>query len=300
MRLLACLLALALPLAACTPGEGDDDNEPTPAPEHVPDAPAELAELTDGECPDLSEPGTSTFSSAGLERTVTVLFPEDAPAGMPVMFYWHALGTGAAQWIGWFGLEAFAEDNEMIVVVPSSRPGELFEWDWVNPDEGDAQLYDDLRTCVVTELEADITRVHSAGFSAGGVWTTWLAMHRSETLATIYAMSGGTVVNLPYVAPTRKIPVFLMSGGPTDVWPNQQFPVADFETATQDFSAALREAGHFVVQCAHTGGHQPGPGAEGMMEDWITAHEFDVRSPWDGGGRSDEDFEDYCWLLETE
>jgi len=298
MRPIALILALLVPMLACAPVAGDDD--PTPGPEAQPDAPADLAELTDGECPDLSGSGTSTFSSFGIDRTVTVLMPDDAPAGLPVMFFWHALGTPPSYWIDAFSLDDFAEDNNIIVVVPESRPGELFEWDWVNPLEGDAQLYDDLRTCVVEELDADTTRVYAAGFSAGAVWTTWLAMHRADTLATVFSMSGGTVVNLPYAEPARKLPVFLMSGGPTDVWPDQQLPLADFETATQDFSASLREDGHFVVQCLHNYGHTPGPGSEGMMEDWLLVHTFDVASPWNGGDRSGDDFEDYCWLPEID
>ncbi|MCP4867241.1 MAG: hypothetical protein GY898_00805 [Proteobacteria bacterium] len=297
MRPLALLLALLLPVLACTPTEPEDES--TPPAEDEPDAPAELAELTDGECPDL-EDGTSSFSSGGIERTVTLIVPDGDTAGMPVMFFWHSLGTTAADWASWFHLESFAEDNGVIVVLPDSRENEPFEWDWVNPDEGDSQLYDDLRTCVVEGFDADITRVYASGFSAGAVWVTWLAMHRADTLATVYAMSGGTVVNLPYTAPSRQLPVFLMSGGPSDVWPNEQVPVADFETATQDFSQSLRDDGHFVVQCQHNGGHTPGPGAEGMMEDWIMAHEFDVTSPWNGGGRDGDDFEDYCWLPEAD
>lgn len=288
------LLSLFLLATACTEPEPDpQDEEPTPEAEPDPDPPAPLAELSEGECPDLSAPGTSTFLSAGLQREVTVLFP-DEPEGLPVIFFWHALGTTAAQWIAWFDLEEFAEDA--IVVVPSSRETEPFEWDWVAGEEADGPLYDDLRTCVVQELGGDIDRVIATGFSAGAVWTTWLAMHRGDTLATIFAMSGGTVVNLPYEPPAQSMPVFVMSGGETDVWPNQQFPVADFETATQEFSESLIAAGHFVVQCRHDGGHQPGPGAQGMMEDWVFGHRYDVESPWADGTESVDDFEDYCFL----
>ncbi len=289
------LFLMAL-LLACAPAAETDDDDDVADEVPDPDPPAALAELSSGECPDLSEPGTSTFLSAGLERTVTVLFPEDGPAGMPVLFYWHSLGTTASQWINWFGLNSLAEDEEVIVIVPASLDTELFEWDWVNPDEGDAQLFDDLRTCAVTELEADVGRVYSAGFSSGGVWTTWLAMHRSEQLAAIYSMSGGTVINLPYETPARKIPVFAMSGGDADVWPNEATPLADFETATQELVAALLADGHFVVQCEHDYGHSPGDNAEDMMAEWLLRHEYDVPSPWDAGGRSlTEDFDDYCF-----
>ncbi len=295
MRSVSLLFASLLLLVGCpTAPDPDPEGEEDPTPEEVvPDPPAGLTELSDGECPDLSEPGTSTFSSAGLQREVTVLFP-DEPEGLPVVFFWHALGTPAAQWIGWMDLNGLAEDA--IVVVPSSRDSEPFEWDWVDGESADGPLYDDLRTCVIDELGGDIDRVMAAGFSAGAVWTTWLAMHRGDTLATIFAMSGGTVVNLPYVTPAQDLPAFLMSGGETDVWPNQQFPVADFETATQEFSESLIADGHFVVQCRHDGGHTTGPGSRDMMEDWLFAHAYDIPSPWATGEESADDFEDYCFV----
>ncbi len=50
---------------------------------------AALAELSDGDCPDMS--GTSTFSSGGLERTVRIVAPDDAEGPMPVFFTFHGL-----------------------------------------------------------------------------------------------------------------------------------------------------------------------------------------------------------------
>jgi predicted esterase len=299
-RTLLALLALALilPLAGCPPAPDDDDDkvdDDDDATEDPGPQPAELAELSDGECPDFSSTGASTFSSAGLQRTVHTFFPDDPQPGMPVLFFWLSLGTTAQQWIGWFDLDDLAEDREMIVVVPESLEDNMFEWDWVQPDDADAPLYDDLRTCLATELEADMSQVYAAGHSAGGVWTSWLAMHRADTLATVWISSGGLVPNLPYAQPSMQTPMFLMSGGDDDLW-----TVINFDEAVQNFSEALLADDHFILQCRHDYGHTPPPAGAEMMEDWIRRHDFGEASPWgpEGSRSVEEDFEDYCFIAE--
>ena len=83
-----------------------------------------------------------------------------------------------------------------------------------------------------------------------------------------------------------------MSGGPTDVYAN----MIDFEQATTDLSAELLDDGHFVVQCRHTQGHTPGPGARGMMEDWLDNHRYGGTSPWQTGDEEVSDLATYCFV----
>lgn len=293
------LLLLGALLIACPTGNGDDDDsagavDDDDATDPLPE-PAELTELTDGECPDLSQPGVSTFSSSGLQRTVHTFFPDDAPADMPVVFFWHALGTTPNQWIGWMDLDGLADDLGAIVFVPQSRESEMFEWDWVDGEAADGPLFDDLRTCAAQELDADMSRVMTAGFSAGAVWASWLAMHRADTLATAFIMSGGLVVNLPWSEPAHDLPLYMMSGGATDTW-----SFINFDDATEAMVVELLAADHFVVQCRHDGGHNPGPNARAMMEEWLDAHSFGLPSPWATGDADMGDLDDYCWVAPDE
>ncbi len=292
------LLLLAALLIACPAGSspddddsvaGDDDDATDPLPQ-----PSDLTELTDGECPDFSEPGASTFSSSGIQRTVYTYFPEDKPADMPVVFFWHALGTTPQDWINAFDLDDLAEELGAIVYVPRSRESEMFEWDWVAGEEADGPLFDDLRTCAATELEADVRRVAVTGFSAGAVWTSWLTMHRSDALATAFIMSGGLVINLPWSEPEHELPVYMMSGGSNDVW-----SFINFDDATEAMVGELLDAGHFVVQCRHSQGHYPGPSARDMMEEWLGSHAFGEPSPWETGAADMDDLADYCWEAPT-
>ena len=300
LTLLALIALLATLLLGCPTGSrgdnDDDDSGPTEDDDDATDPgpqPAELTELTDGECPDLSAPGVSTFSSAGHERTVHTFFPDDAPEGMPVVFFWHALGTTAQEWIGWMDLDGLADDLGAIVFVPESRSAMAFEWEWTNGETADGPLFDDLRTCAAQELGADMHRVAVSGFSAGALWTTWLMMHRADTLATAFIMSGGVIFNLPYAEPAEDLPVYLMSGGATDVYAGGMI---DFEAATEDLQAELLDDGHFVVRCRHTLGHTTGPSARPMMEAWLGSHAFGQESPWSTGDEEVSDLADYCFV----
>ena len=291
-------LALLL-LAGCPTGDagvGDDDDAATDdddddaGPSAVPGA---LAELSDGECPDLSSPGTKTFRSGGMSRTVLIQFPEDAPEGMPVVFVWHGLGDTPGNMAAWLRTEQLAESNDAIVVVPTATGNFLIEWDYSGTGELDLALYDDLRTCLVTELAADVNRFSSTGFSAGAVWTTALSMHRATSLATVMPMSGGLVTGLDYQTPAYAFPALLASGGAgVDTWGSGVL-LTDFAATSDAFSAALREDGHLVVRCNHGGGHQPHDAASSMMERWLIAHEYGYPSPFadgDLGGLPDDCF----------
>lgn len=290
------LVCIALPLVlligvGCTPlpsddddASDDDDDDATDDDDAGPsDEPAPLATLSNDDCPDLALPGTKSFASGGLTRDVIIQFPEDRPEGMPVIFMWHGLGDTAANMAGWMRTEQFAQDNDAIVVVPSSTGNFFIEWDYSGDGAEDLALFDDLRTCLVNELGADITRFSSTGFSAGGVWTSALSMHRSTSLATILPFSGGLVTGLTYDTPEYTFPALLASGGAgVDTWGAGAL-LQDFAVASDDFATELRDDGHVVVRCNHGGGHQLSSHALQMLEEWMLPHRFGYPSPFDGG-----------------
>lgn len=300
------LFPLILALVGCpagTDGTGDDDDatgEPTPEP--TPEiAQPSAVEDPSGTCPTFVD-GMQSFTSSGMDRQVLVHIPPDLEPGAPVLFYWHSFGTDANYWSSAFGLDDFAEDTGAIVLLPQALESRLFEWDWVtNPDTGewnagaeeDAAVFDDLRSCVITELEADIRRVYSAGFSAGGVWTTFLTQHRSDAIAASFIMSGGNIVNLAWSAPSAKIPVVAMEGGEGDVWPSPAAPVADFHNGVLDFTQNMLDEDQFVVRCTHNLGHSPSQGARGWMEEFLLRHAYGEESPFAGDRAGD--IPDDCW-----
>ena len=178
---------------------GDDTAEETGLPPAPPS-------YTGGVCPDFSGDEV-TFESLGVERTVLMLWP-DEPLGAPVVFAWHWLGGSAQQAISGLELSKLT-DQGYIVVVPTAQEGNLLEWGYFQDadDSFDLALFDDVLSCVDEQYEIDRKRVYSTGFSAGALFTTRLGMKRSQYLAAIAPLSGGTEPFQPYITPERALPV---------------------------------------------------------------------------------------------
>jgi poly(3-hydroxybutyrate) depolymerase len=308
------LLALAW-LAACAPGIKDDDDDDddgatddTAGEEGL--QPAPLAELT-GDCPDLSESGTDTFESSGIEREVTVLVPEDPDGPMGVVFFFHGLMDPtqtphpADYMLDALDMQSVANNTNTIVVAPVSLTMEMFGlaffmWDAARDADDDVVLYDDLRTCTAQQHDVDLSRMTAFGFSGGALFTTVIMGDRGDTLAAAIEASGGSDVVVPlfdnpfsaWVEPEYKMPVLLQSGGTADVWPDPSLTLVDFGAATSNLEGQLVGADHTVIRCEHDQGHTITWAGYEAAIDWATQHVYGEPSPWDEDGVGDWD--DWC------
>lgn len=279
-------------IAACAPAEDADDTDTDAGP-----APADLVEPV-GACPDLSSPGVKTFTSAGQERRAGIWFPADAPADLPVIFAFHGLVTPDFDAIGsmeqGFDLARLAAEEPAIVIAPEALAtnlvvADVLLWGILSEEtrEADLTLFDELRTCVARAFDADLRRVTAFGHSGGGLWTSVLLGERSDVLATGVASSGGTG-DFPapaYTPPGRDLPVLLVDGGPTDVWPDATFPVIPFQTTTLAFRDALVADGHEVAWCEHDLGHFTLPAWWWKtVKGWLRKHRYGQPSPYFGDG----------------
>lgn len=282
--------SLILTLASCSSGDEATDPELAVAP---------LAELSNGECPDLSSPGEKTFRSNGLERTVTIFFPEDRPENMPVVYAFHGLSSPEYDPVGAtiqsFDLDGFAEEERAVVIVPESTVveigafGSFMLWGILDNEADDLALFDDLRTCVANEFDVDLSRVTAWGHSGGGLWTSALLMLRSAVLATGVVSSGGVDLSipvlgdrLPYRTPAELIPAMLITGGDNDIWPDGfPVPIIQFTETTDALEAGLVRDGHYVERCYHDGGHFMMPSWYWrQVSKWLLSHRFGVESPY--------------------
>ncbi len=268
---------ISLLLACAEPG--DVATLPAGAPLDPLGGTAPLADVSGGDCPDLGASGKVTLTSAGVPRVARLYVPDGGSEGRPALFVWHPLGMSARTIAQYMDAEALADAWETTIVVPDSRDENLFEWDFWTVNDYDATLYDDLRTCLVREAGADPTRIATTGMSAGGLWTSWLAVHRADTLATAVPMSGGADPLFEYDTPAVPLPVLLMYGGAADVWGDEGLEV-DFAAATLDFADALAADGNTVVLCDHGLGHTIPPEATDMLAAWLPAHRFGAPSPF--------------------
>ena len=255
---------------------GDDTAEETGLP---PLPPA----YTGGVCPDFSGDEV-TFESLGLERTVLMLWPEE-PQGAPLVYAWHWLDYAtpahdkAEQAITYFELSKLA-DQGYIVVVPTSHEDQLLEWGYFQEadDSSDLALFDDTLSCLNEQYSIDRKRVYSTGFSAGALFTTRLGMKRSQYLAAIAPMSGGTEPFQPYVTPEQDIAVMATWGGPQDL-----FSGLSFEDATLELAEKAAEDGSFVALCEHQGGHTLPSVRVDHARDFFAVHSWGEPSPWADG-----------------
>ena len=242
-------------------------------------APAALAPVAGGNCPDLSQAGTITWQSAGVQRSVITVYPTEMTDKMPVVFVWHPLGGNATMMVTYLQLQRFADQHQAIMVVPDLRAGAQ-TWGFYGDPKYDLALYDDMRTCLSQQKDIDLYRISTTGMSAGGLWSTYLVMHRADSLASAFIMRGGTdPLTLPYKTPTQQIPVLVTWGGSNDTW-GQGAYLIEFEKTTENFRENLVNDGHFVVGCNHNGGHTIPSEAGVMSELWLLNHTYGKPSPF--------------------
>jgi poly(3-hydroxybutyrate) depolymerase len=278
------LWIVGLMLAACGDGDLTTDTLDTEV-EPVFDPVVELgvralAERSDGDCPSMRTSGEKTFSSAGVEREIQVYLPEDVAPGTPALMVWHGLGDSGSSMGSWMQLQLFADTYGVVVVAPESLDSSGDTWRFSPGGSDDLTMFDDLRTCLYDKLEIDLARLYTTGFSFGGLWTTYLTMHRSDAFAASVIMSGGTIpFYLPYETPEHTLPVMVMWGGTGDTYGSGPTEVR-FEDTSMALSASLQSDGHVVAHCVHSGGHTVPNEIHDILSEWIGVHSYGDTSPY--------------------
>ncbi len=258
-----------------------------------------------GTCPVIDDSqGLQSFTSADQERRVRLVVPQDPVDGMRVVFFFHGLvpeGSNPTEnTIDGLDLSSLADEFNTVFIVPESSVWELVGqrfhlWSIEQGTEvDDLTMFDDLRTCVANHFDGetnpsvDLDTLISAGFSGGALFNTIVLTQRADTLAAAVQMSGGSDIEVatfsnlfsPYQTPETKVPVFLVSGGTEDVWPNSSFPVVDFSSSTTNLFEQLQNDGHLAVHCKHNSGHTITNRAYSQSIEWMMEHRFGETSPF--------------------
>lgn len=263
---------------------------------------APLAELSSGECPDLSASGlTSSFLSGGEERTATVIYPSDTDQEMSLVFFFHGLldpghtPQPTAYMAEALNAQRLANDLGAVIVMPQSPIQDYLGFQFFlwhveqGASEPDLVLYDDLRTCLKQQFDSiNLDRVSAMGFSGGSLFATIVASERGDTLASLIEMSGGADLKVvlaenlvaPYSTPASAVPSLLVTGGTNDVWPSTSLTVVDFVAGTDTLEERLISDGHFTVRCRHERGHTITNAELNLAIDWSQAHTYAVESPY--------------------
>lgn len=226
-------------------------------------APIALPTPTDT-CPTIK----TTFSSDGSTSTPITIKGKKADMIVgtkptpdskgPLVFYWHGYGaTGPTADLQNGFADAYnlgvLRNGGMVVgfYADQTRSGGSIVLDW---DNGHMAAMDELLACAIEQnIGIDPCRIHSSGFSMGGLMTTQLSYLRSKYLASVAVYSGGisTLNRTPADQdPANKLAVMVVHGGDTD-----DYSPVDFQAASTSYLNDLRTNGHFAFICNHGGGH---------------------------------------------
>ncbi len=218
-----------------------DPNAKKPDPSKLP--------KVNGACPDLSRSGT--VSVAGSTAVVTV-----GTKPGPVYFYWHGTGGSPGEVeTGLPGATAGVRSNGGMVVSfqePSNGRGESTGSVWAVWYTGDFEAADQILACGIEKGIVDTSRIHVAGYSAGGLQTGTMLYQRSNYIASGIVYSGGAGVLIPITfKDPSNVPAMLGAHGAQ----GSDWLVLDFSDETKGLGMQMKSKGGFVMDCDDGGGH---------------------------------------------
>ncbi|MBC8071147.1 MAG: hypothetical protein IAG13_22670 [Deltaproteobacteria bacterium] len=238
-----------------------------------------------GVCPQLVA-GDVTFAPAGIEPRAVRLWMSDAATTMdgPLVFYWH--GTGSQPEEARYGLGGDFIDQVVaqggIVAAPyhDEAAGDFPWWLVLSTNLFDLQVADEVLGCAIEQVGVDVTRIHAAGMSAGGLQTAQFSWRRSGYLASVALYSGGFLGSPPADQdPSNPLAAMIFHGGESDV------VLIGFEAASERYLDAMRDEGRFGFICDHGMGHSiPQGDAQSSVWEFFYDHPWGTSpSPYVGG-----------------
>lgn len=294
------------PPATDTPATDTPATETVTADASTVDVPADAPKEISPECaaikPHLTAVNTLTVGGVARKFLLSVPVGATGPGGRwPVVFEWHGF-VGAvmpdsqefSEVKYWHkNLMGAAVDNDrmpFLLVTPMADGAAMLDWNILDyyPEEApnpDIELFDAVLACLDAKYGVDPDRIHSIGFSAGGILTDLLGVTRGETLASVLTWSGGYLANpanetgdflivWPNPGPSSGYVQVMFEGGKDDQWEVPGMLTAEFSLWNANDRPWLGGLGHDVIFCSHTQGHTipSGSNPAAYVVDFFQAH----------------------------
>ncbi len=230
-------------------------------------------------CPAIQD-GTLSFLGNNVRIRVS---PDAATQNGPLVFAWHGLGSNPDAAIA----HLLGPDSQLqqildmggMVAAPFGH-GNLTEF-----TAADFEVADEIVACARQQVGIDPFQIHSVGFSAGGLQTTYMGTNRSNYIASIVGWSGG--FSGPDQNPDNRVPSLMSHGGPGD------FVYIPFDQLMEAYLDLIVGEGHFAIMCRHGLGHSVPSAIRERTLPFFLDHPFaTVPSPYEGG--LPVDFPAYC------
>lgn len=246
-------------------------------------------------CPTLAD-GEVVFEPAGVPPRSVRLWMSDAAATMdgPLVFYWHGTGSQPEEALYGLGPDLVAEVVALggIIAAPSHDPeaGDFPWWLVAGKREDDLLLADEILGCATQQLGVDVTHIHTAGMSAGGLQTSQMSFRRSGYIASAVPYSGGIIATPPDQEPANPLSAMIFHGGPDDE------VILKFQQTSELYQAAIEARGGFAFLCDHGMGHSIPQGVvQASVWQFFADHPYGTRpSPYASG--LPDGFPEYCVL----
>lgn len=266
------------------PGSGTDGGAGTPPATSAADP---VLPAIAGDCPSFQ---TGTATIGGLSGISLQVGAKKAGGGT-LLFYWHGTGSTSGEVNALLPQAVRKEilDNGGIIVSPQGSLGTGGDCSGTGIfSKDDFKVADLIAACAVRDHNIDPHRIYTTGCSAGGLQSGCMAELRASYIAAAVPNSGGVTFPNPIQQSPRIPAIMTMHGGSSDQ------VVVQFSQTSQTLDNQFKQAGGFVVNCNHGGGHCRAPAAlYSAGWEFMKAHPYGV-APEPYGAGVPSTFPDYC------
>ena len=283
--------------------DAENDEEPVVKPDTDPAEPEPVEPL---DCENVADGMNKNLMVGDYPRDFILRLPEDAGSmeKLPVVFAWHGYGDTADNFDSFLSGLVDNESMPFILVVPEADTTRFglqtmqgLDWDMLNVADGSAEadMFDQVLSCIGEKWTVDEEHIHLSGFSAGAITANSVAQLKSDKVASVFTYSGAYFSDpesvaaledpMGFVAPMIQWPEMeaehnaytqvLVSGeAGVDTWGMASFFNIDFNVMANKAAKYLNGFGHDVVLCNHGGSHTVAGPTPATMIQFFSEHPF--------------------------
>lgn len=187
---------------------------------------------------------------------------EDVPPG-PLVIYWYATGSSVTEATEGLDVPAIVAAGGVVAAQNKTTSTGTNTGDgvWYT---GDLTVADQVVACAIAQNYIDPTRIHAAGYSAGGLQTAWMSLARANYMASVISYSGGITgaggFSLDPAPSAPDVAAAIVAHGQMDTG-SCSTPTTtdclgeDFYTASHTYETNIKGRGGFSIDCDNGGGH---------------------------------------------